>query len=104
MRERITIDRKGNYTQGVTKRCRLSLLTNSAFVYEPKCGGEEVAGYQPMSTAIHRSSKKLWRSNSIFYPWNYPSAEEIPFSGVVNYIPLRVDETQIGVIELTFLQ
>jgi hypothetical protein len=25
--------------QGVTKRCRLSLLTNSAHVYEPKCGG-----------------------------------------------------------------
>ncbi len=27
------------YTQGVTKRCRLSWLTNSALVYEPKCGG-----------------------------------------------------------------
>jgi hypothetical protein len=25
--------------QGVTKRCRLSWLTNSALVYEPKCGG-----------------------------------------------------------------
>jgi hypothetical protein len=25
--------------QGVTKRCRLSLLTDSAFVYESKCGG-----------------------------------------------------------------
>ncbi len=25
--------------QGVTKRCRLSLLTNSALVFEPKCGG-----------------------------------------------------------------
>ncbi len=27
------------YIQGVTMRCRLSWLTNSAFVYEPKCGG-----------------------------------------------------------------
>ncbi len=27
-------------TQGVTKRCRLSWLTNSVLVYEPKCGGE----------------------------------------------------------------
>jgi hypothetical protein len=27
------------YEQGVTKRYRLSLLTNSALVYEPKCGG-----------------------------------------------------------------
>ncbi len=25
--------------QGVKKRCRLSLLTNSALVYESKCGG-----------------------------------------------------------------
>jgi hypothetical protein len=25
--------------QGVTKRCRLSWLTNNALVYEPKCGG-----------------------------------------------------------------
>ncbi len=25
--------------QGVAKRCRLSWLTNSALVYEPKCGG-----------------------------------------------------------------
>ncbi len=27
------------YKQGVTKRCRLSLLTNSALVYESQCGG-----------------------------------------------------------------
>ncbi len=26
-------------SQGVTKRCRLCWLTNSAIVYEPKCGG-----------------------------------------------------------------
>jgi hypothetical protein len=26
--------------QGVAKRYRLSWLTNSAFVYEPKCGGK----------------------------------------------------------------
>ncbi len=25
--------------QGATKRCRLSWLTNSALIYEPKCGG-----------------------------------------------------------------
>ena len=29
--------------QGVTKRCRLSWLTNSALVYEPKCEGREGA-------------------------------------------------------------
>jgi hypothetical protein len=27
------------FGQGVTKRCRLSWLTNSALVYEPKYGG-----------------------------------------------------------------
>ena len=27
------------FRQGVTKRCRLYWLTNSALVYVPKCGG-----------------------------------------------------------------
>jgi hypothetical protein len=51
--------------QGVTKRCRLSLLTNSALVYELKCGGKGggVAGPQPMSTAVHMEPNKLWRFN-----------------------------------------
>ncbi len=46
---------------GVTKRCRLSWLTNSVLVYEPKCerGGGGGAGYQSMSTAVHRSPNKL---------------------------------------------
>ncbi len=30
---------KYNGDQGVIERCRLSWLTNSALVYEPKCGG-----------------------------------------------------------------
>jgi hypothetical protein len=41
------------------------VLTNSALVCEHKCGGRGgVAGSQPMSTAVHRSPNKLWRSNS----------------------------------------
>ncbi len=37
--------------QGVTKRCRLSRLTNCSLVYEPECWGRGgVAGFQPMST------------------------------------------------------
>ena len=43
---------KGNIQgqlQGVTKRCRLSWLTNSALVYEPKCGGRGgVAGSESL--------------------------------------------------------
>jgi hypothetical protein len=40
--------------QGVTKRFRLSLLTNSALVYaSPNAEGSGVAGSQPMSTAVH---------------------------------------------------
>jgi hypothetical protein len=27
------------FTQGFTRRCRLSLFTNSALVYDPKCWG-----------------------------------------------------------------
>ncbi len=35
--------------------------------YESKCGGREgVGGSQPISTAVHRSPNKLWRSNSTF--------------------------------------
>ena len=55
--------------QWVTKRCRLSWLTNSVLVYEPKCGGGESCGASAISTAVHRSLKKLWRSNSIFNLW-----------------------------------
>jgi hypothetical protein len=40
--------------KGVTKRCRLSLLTNSGLVSESQCGGRGgVTGYQPMSTTAH---------------------------------------------------
>ncbi len=66
-----------NRGRGNSEKCTLvrefqrdgvcSWLTNSALVYEPKCGGREgVAGSQPMSTAVHRSPNKLGRSNSIF--------------------------------------
>jgi hypothetical protein len=44
------------YNQGVTKRCRLSLLTNSALVriqVPMRGGGGGVAGSQPMRTAVH---------------------------------------------------
>ncbi len=67
---------------GVTKRCRLSWLTNSALVYESKCRrrGGGVAGSQPMSTAnyfmstaVHMGAQinpnKLWSSNSVFNLW-----------------------------------
>jgi hypothetical protein len=42
----------------VTKRCRLFLLTNSALVYELKCGGRGgVAESRPMRTAVHMEPK-----------------------------------------------
>jgi hypothetical protein len=49
-------------TQGDTKRCRLSLLTSSALVYEPKCGrrGWGLLGLsqtQQMGTAVHKEPK-----------------------------------------------
>ncbi len=44
------------FDQVVTKRCRLSWLTNSSLAYEPKCGGGgRVAGAQPLSTAVHKT-------------------------------------------------
>jgi hypothetical protein len=52
--------------QGVTKRCRLSWLTKSALLYEPKC---RVSSMQWVYIQLHRSPKKFWRSNSIFNLW-----------------------------------
>ncbi len=49
----------------------ISWLTNSALVYEPKCG----LGSQPMKTCTstyscaHGAQINFWRSNSIFYLW-----------------------------------
>ncbi len=64
--------------QGVTKRCRLSWLANSAIVYEPKCGGKG-GGLRGLSQwvqlcTIHCtwSPNKLWRYNSIFNIWYQP--------------------------------
>ncbi len=45
--------------EGVTKRCRLSWLTNSVLVYELKCVGGVVAGSQPMSTAVQEPKLTL---------------------------------------------
>jgi hypothetical protein len=56
-------------SQGVTKRCRLSLLTNSSLVYESKCGGIGVLpGLNEYSCGHHVtwSPNKLWRSTSLF--------------------------------------
>jgi hypothetical protein len=51
--------------QGVTRRCRLSLLTNSAVVYESNCGGMGGSGVSAneYSCAHHVtwSPNKLWR-------------------------------------------
>ncbi len=68
----------GTGTQGVSNRSRLSWLINSVLVYEPKCGGRVgLLGSQPMSTAVHRSPNKLWRSNSIFNLWWYRTVYRI---------------------------
>jgi hypothetical protein len=55
--------------QGVTKRCRLSWLTNSALVQymSPNEGGGGFAGSQPLSTAVPNAhGNKLRRSDSIY--------------------------------------
>ncbi len=57
--------------QGVTKRCRLSWLTNGALVMSPNEGGG--VGGLPMSTAEHMEPNKLWRSSSIFNLWGEAS-------------------------------
>jgi hypothetical protein len=59
-------------TQGFTRRCRLSWLTNRTLVYESKCGGMGGGGCgvsvneYSCSHHVTGSPNKLWRSNSIF--------------------------------------
>ncbi len=69
----VLLSTRNSSQQGVTKKCRLTLLTNSALVYESKCGGEGIAGSRPMSTASHitwhAAQNKLWISTSIFNLW-----------------------------------
>jgi hypothetical protein len=56
----------GNY-QGVTKRCRLSLMTNSALVYvQMRRIGERGVGRVPISTRGHMYCT-LWYSLYIQY-------------------------------------
>ncbi len=45
--------------QGVTKRSRLSWLTNRTLVYEPICGGRGggVAGSQPVNKVVHTGAQ-----------------------------------------------
>ncbi len=57
------------FRQGVTKRCRLSWLTNSAHVSEPKCGGRGDAGLRQLLQLCTKSPSKFWRYNSIFNLW-----------------------------------
>jgi hypothetical protein len=53
--------------QGATKRCRLSWLTNSALVCEPKCGGGSCGFSANEYSCIHRSPNKLGRSTVTTY-------------------------------------
>ncbi len=46
------------------RRVHVRPLSSIFEQYEP-----HVAGSQPMSRAVHRRPNKLWRSNSIFNPW-----------------------------------
>jgi hypothetical protein len=57
--------------QGVTRRCRLSLLTNSTLIYQSKRGGMGrgcgvSANEYSYAHHVTWSPNKLWRSNSIF--------------------------------------
>ncbi len=64
--ERFCADLITAATQGVTKRCRLSWLTNNAIVYEPKCR-KGVAG-EAVSTAVHMEPMNYQRKLTIkFY-------------------------------------
>ncbi len=54
----------------------LGLPIAPSYMSQNAGGGREVAGPQPMSTAVHRSPNKLWRSNSIFNLWSPTTAKQ----------------------------
>ncbi len=64
-------------TQEVIKRCRLSWLTNSTLVYEPKEGG--VRDLNQWVQLCSLSPKKLWRSTVTPY-WTYRPAQFTAYS------------------------
>ncbi len=55
--------------QGVAQRCRLSWLTNSALVYEPKCGEGEVAGPKNKYSCAHVAQLNFG-DLYVFNPWS----------------------------------
>jgi hypothetical protein len=65
-----------NVQQGVTKRCRLSLLTNSALAYESNAGGGGSCGFSANEySCVHHvtwNPNKLWRSSFIFNLYSFP--------------------------------
>jgi hypothetical protein len=84
-----TVMYKVRCSQGITKICRLSWLTNSALVYEPKCGsggGGGVAGSQPMSTVVQGTQINFRNLTSYL-----PKVKQL----VCRYVPLRFENTCI---------
>ncbi len=91
--------------QGVTKRCRLSWLTNRALVYEPKCGGGGwLQGFCQWVQLCTWSPNKLWRSNStlkgtvsrdfllLVFSWiSFPKLLIIPFGPFLIFSKIRGD-------------
>ncbi len=63
-----SVRRRDLFKQGVTRRCRLSWLTNSALVYRVQMRGDSGVSANEYSCAHHVtwSQNKLWISNSIF--------------------------------------
>ncbi len=83
-------------------------LTNSAFVYEPKCGNAggrgELRGLRQW-VQLYRSPNKHWRSNSIFNLWCRQSISL--FCHRANYAtnpPLRPNSFQKQILFFTSIQ
>ncbi len=73
--------------QGVTKRYRLSWLTNSALLYEPNCGGGGGgAGSQPMSTNCAHGAQINFEDLTPY--WTYGANKKMSFNDSWMYIVL----------------
>ncbi len=54
---RVTNSAGDGHHLGITKRCRLSWLTNGALVYEPNAGGGVGCGVSANETAVYSEPK-----------------------------------------------
>jgi hypothetical protein len=72
------------FDQEVTKRCRLSLLANSALVYEPKCGGGVGCGVSANEYSFANGAQTIFAGLSPYLTYGFDPLQYCTLSGPKN--------------------